>query len=94
MSQPIQDDDWRLMGQERFLSGATLYWRIWRETRPGWDHDHCAFCGVKFMVHDGPEILRVGYTTADEYYWLCERCAKDFAERFGFTLIGRPDESH
>lgn len=91
MSQGITDDDWRLMGQERFLSGATLYWRVWHETRPRWDHDHCAFCFEKFMDRaDVPDVLREGYATDDEYRWVCAGCASDFADRFKLKLIGGP----
>jgi hypothetical protein len=61
MSERPADDDWRLRKQERYLTDATLYWREWHPTRPGWDHDHCAFCWAKFMDgHDVPDILLEG----------------------------------
>jgi hypothetical protein len=91
MSQQPTDTDWRLQGQEKYLSDARLFWRRWSETRPGWDHDHCEFCWAKFMDrNDVPGILREGYTTDDEYHWICAGCAADFATRFGFTLVGGP----
>ncbi|HTL28028.1 MAG TPA: hypothetical protein VL282_02355 [Tepidisphaeraceae bacterium] len=80
MSQDVKDDDWRLRGQENWLSGATLYWRAFHETRPGWDHDHCEFCWAKFLDADNvPDVLREGYTTENEDRWVCATCAADFA---------------
>jgi hypothetical protein len=91
MSQQINDDDWRLRGQEDVLAGATLYWRAWHQTRPRGDHDHCEFCWAKFMDRDDvPDVLRAGYTTDDEYRWVCTRCAADFADRFQFKLVAGP----
>ncbi len=34
-----------------------------RESR---DHDHCDFCGEKFMIEDSPETLHAG--------WICRLC--------------------
>jgi hypothetical protein len=91
MSQQIPNDDWRLQGQERYLANATLFWRAWHQTRPHWDHDHCSFCSAKFMDRDDvANVLREGYTTDAEYYWVCRECARDFASRFKFTLVGGP----
>ena len=91
VSQNMADNDWRLQGQERYLSGETLHWRTWHETRPGWDHDHCEFCWAKFTDSDKvPDALHEGYATDDEYRWICATCAKDFASRFDFKLINGP----
>jgi hypothetical protein len=69
MSQQVTDDDWRLQGQERYLSNATVYWRPWHQSRPNWDHDPCFFCWAKFMDRaDVQDVLREGYTTDDEYH--------------------------
>ncbi len=80
----MTDSDWRLMDQERYLHGVTLYRRIWTQTRPNWDHDHCEFCGEKFAAENADH--REGYTTADEYRWICEKCFTDFRERFQWRL--------
>lgn len=83
-------DDWRLMGQERVLQGATLYWTAYRQPSPNWDHDHCAFCWVRFMERGAvtpDDALQEGYCTEDRYHWVCESCAKDFVERFAFRLF-------
>jgi hypothetical protein len=90
MAAPGGNEDWRLGGQERYLTGLTLFWRTWRETRPGWDHDHCEFCWVEFAAREDPDIQREGYTTDDEYHWICADCARDFRTRFDFTLVGGP----
>jgi hypothetical protein len=46
--------DWRLQGQERYLTGAKLVYRRYRRNsrNPQSGHDHCEFCGAKFMVED------------------------------------------
>jgi len=50
----MEQNDWRLGGQDRYLKGVTLLRRAYTRYREGWDHDHCAFCWAKFMVEDGP----------------------------------------
>src|SRR5947207_1634048 len=82
----VPHDDWRRMGQERFLHRATLVYRPWRESRPGWDHDHCEFCWAKFMLDGAPNTLAAGYCTPDEYRWICPKCFADFTEEFEFNL--------
>jgi hypothetical protein len=72
--------DWRLQGQQKFLSAALLLKRPYRKFREGWDHDHCEFCGAKFS--ELPQDLNVGYSTVDNYCWVCEKCYDDFKEEF------------
>lgn len=72
--------DWRLQGQERYLSGVSLSWKTYKKPRKDWDHDHCAFCGATFSEYEGD--LHEGYTTPDEYYWICKCCYEDFKEQF------------
>lgn len=83
------DDDWRLRGQENFLRGKTLHRSTYKQRSETWDHDHCAFCWAKFMERDYPGYpanLHVGYTTEDEYHWICEQCFCDFRDRFEWHL--------
>ena len=47
-------DDWRLMGRERYLQSATLRWKTYYRWSEDCDHDHCEFCGTKFL----PPIIR------------------------------------
>ncbi len=86
---PALDDDWRLQGQDRYLTGVVLHWARWTRPRPTSDHDHCEFCWAKFMEEDFPdfpEILHFGYTTEDKYRWICERCFEDFEDRFQWRV--------
>jgi len=82
----VNDDDWRLRGQERFLTGATLRWAKWKMPRPEWDHDHCEFCFAKFMEAPSPEVLHEGFTTEDNYRWVCRQCFDDFKDRFQWKI--------
>ncbi len=77
-------DDWRRRGQERFLKNVVLVRRSYRLYREGWDHDHCEFCWAKFSLGEGD--LNRGYSTEDEYRWVCESCVDNFKDEFGWTL--------
>ena len=76
----IEKDDWRLRGQEDYLLGENLYFRKWKAPKKEWDHDHCEFCWDKFS--DYPDTLHEGYTTEDNYNWICQTCYDDFKEMF------------
>jgi hypothetical protein len=81
--------DWRLSsGQEKYLTGITLTHRQWRESRPGWNHDHCEFCWAEFAAQDMPDVLHEGWTTPDEYRWICETCFRDFRDSFNWVIVG------
>jgi hypothetical protein len=83
------DDDWRLMGQERYLHGAVVRWAPWWPIREGWDHDHCEFCKVHLADHlleDDPDTQLEGFVTEDGLHWICRLCFEDFRDRFAFSL--------
>jgi hypothetical protein len=82
----MSDQDWRLADQDKYLSGVTLARRQWRESRPGWDHDHCEFCFAKFGDERLPDVLREGWTTPDEYRWICDICFGDFKAQFDWRI--------
>ena len=82
----IEHNDWRLTDQERYLKGVSLRLKKYKAPRPGWDHDHCEFCWARFMELDEPEILHEGYTTEDDYRWICQSCYNDFKDTFGWIL--------
>ncbi len=90
--------DWRLMGQERYLRGAALELRDYERRSDSWEHDHCEFCQRKFMTAGSgdPGARTHGYTTTDDhergagYYWICEDCFADFADRFGWQVARAP----
>src|SRR6266478_6641809 len=90
----VDSSDWRLMGQEKYLRGVELCRRTYRRypKNSNWDHDHCAFCGAKFMVEDEPDVLHEGYSTLDEYRWICPACFDDFKEMFGWRVVPTPAE--
>ena len=90
MSAKTKDGDWRLQGQEEYLTGVSLVHRPYRRyaANPEWDHDHCAFCLAKFMIEDRPNVLHEGYASSDDYHWICESCFLDFQEQFGWTIAG------
>ena len=69
-----------VFSQEDYLSGKALYFRKWKAPKKEWDHDHCAFCWETFS--DYPDTLHEGYTTEDNYYWICPTCYNDFKEMF------------
>jgi hypothetical protein len=84
-----EKDDWRLGGQENYLKGVKLVYRKYRQyaKSPSWDHDHCAFCWAEFFLGDGPEYLKEGYATLDDYHWICPTCFEDFKDLFLWTLV-------
>jgi hypothetical protein len=87
------NQDWRLMGQERFLQAVKLYWRKHTRYNETWDHDHCEFCGAKFMVEDYPDVLHEGYSTENQYYWICEKCFEDLKEKFQWEVAESRSEN-
>jgi hypothetical protein len=77
--------DWRLQGQERYLTGAKLLRRKYALQSASWDHDHCEFCGAKFSLNEGD--LHEGYVTLDGKHWICDGCFNDFRDRFGWDVV-------
>ncbi len=82
----VDENDWRLTGQEKYLKGVTLYWREYTRWSESWEHDHCEFCWAKFMVEDYPDVLHEGYTTEDNYRWICKKCFEDFKDIFNWII--------
>jgi hypothetical protein len=84
-------EDWRLTTLGAVLrcklAGMTLMWVDWHAPRPGWDHDHCAFCWTKFAGPETPDTLHAGYATLDRYYWICAQCFADFREVFEWQVV-------
>lgn len=84
----ILPDDWRLHGQEKYLSKVDICFKLYseRKNRPDWEHDHCEFCGETFSDTE-PDSLIQGYATNDDYHWICENCYSDFKEMFQWNVI-------
>lgn len=73
------------MGQEDYLKNKQLVFSQFKLLSKDWDHDHCEFCTRKF----GTELddLHEGYSTIDNYYWICSACYDDFKEIFNWTVV-------
>ena len=78
--------DWRLTGQEGYLKGAKLQRVAYCASSVSNDHDHCEFCGAKFMAEPGSDMLTEGYCTEDRYRWICEQCFNDFKGQFQWNI--------
>lgn len=44
---PVAKDDWRRMGQERFLTDLKFAWKRYQAFSGNWEHEHCEFCFKK-----------------------------------------------
>ena len=69
-----------------YLRGIKLYWKAYAPYSDVWTHDHCEFCFATFSEHDGPNILHHGYSTEDEYRWICKTCFDEFKEFFDWQV--------
>jgi hypothetical protein len=38
------------------------------------------------MDADAPDVLRDGYTTSDNYRWICDPCFDDFRVKFEWSV--------
>lgn len=79
----VELNDWRLQGQEGYLMGATLFYKDYVDRKTKTGHDHCEFCFTKFS-DNYPDTLQAGYTTADDYRWICPPCFEDLKDMFQF----------
>lgn len=84
MEKQLPNEDWRRAGQKEYLHGVVLVWRHYTPHREGWDHDHCEFCWAKFSSL--PDELHEGYSTKDQYRWICKACFADFQEEFEWVV--------
>ncbi|MCI0376788.1 MAG: hypothetical protein L0215_04210 [Gemmataceae bacterium] len=87
--------DWRLSGGMDFLRGAVFRWEEYVAPSEVWDHDHCAFCGQKFMEVDDPGIHRFGYVCYSQVqeWWVCRDCFEDFREELDLRVESTEDVS-
>lgn len=80
------EQDWRLMGQERYLADKVLVWKTYSPPEPHWDHDHCEFCWRKFTATVGPDTFQEGYVTEDNQHWICPDCFTAFQMKFNWVV--------
>lgn len=80
-----QQDDWRLFkDQINYLYKSMLLHHSYTPASPNNDHDHCEFCMGKFGFDETD--LHYGYSTEDNYTWICENCFKDFKKMFKWNV--------
>lgn len=84
-------DDWRIRNQRNYLSGRTFYKHTYSAVYPNWTHDHCEFCCETIGIEG--ESFSSGYSTLDDYYWICSECFSDFAKQFQLQTIDTADFS-
>lgn len=80
----MENNDWRLQGQEEYLQDKVLYYKKYHKHSKEWDHEHCDFCGAKISEYS--DDLHEGYCTENEEYWICEECYNDFKEMFNWKI--------
>lgn len=85
----IEEDDWRLRGQEEYLQNKEFRFREFIPSGNGSLHTHCEFCWHKFMEYaEGVEdCSQEGFCSSDDKYWVCEECFRDFKDKFNWKLI-------
>lgn len=82
----IEKDDWRLLTPSiDKLRHKNFIYNQFKIKKDKWDHEHCEFCNAKFSENRGD--LNFGYSTEDEYYWVCEKCFQDFQDLLDFKLL-------
>ena len=88
-------DDWRLNGQDEYLTGVILHYKPYRKLSETWNHEHCEFCWAKFM-EAGDNVLGTlhsGYATEGDWQWICAECFADFKEKFAWKVIETMESS-
>lgn len=87
----MPERDWRLSGQEKYLFGATLVHRDYRQDPlmdSPWERDRCEFCRAEFWKENFPDVLHEGYSTPNGLHWICDECFNDFAGMFLWKVAG------
>ncbi len=84
----IPNDDWRRMGQEKYLMDVKLHYvTLYKPFSEQWEHEHCCFCTQKISFTECDS--HSGYCTIDEKHshWICEECFNDFKDEFNWMVI-------
>lgn len=77
-------DDWRLMGQEGYLTGKHLQHRRFSRKLCYEDYDQCDFCWRCFDKDDA--ALPRAYFVPEEKVWICEDCFVFFQKHFQWDV--------
>lgn len=70
-----------------FLKGITLEWKKYKQDSPQWDHEHCEFCGGKFMEEVDGKIFNAGWTDETENHWICSGCFDEKKDTYQFKVL-------
>ena len=81
----MEINDWRIRWQEDYLKGRTFYFHEYSMWSEQWNHEHCEFCWKK--IGQDEDTCHEGYSTLDDYYWVCTDCFQDFKEYFAFQIL-------
>jgi hypothetical protein len=65
---PVAEDDWRRMGQERFLTDLKFAWKRYQAFSGNWEHEHCEFCSKKFLDALYADWMRVALADKPDEY--------------------------
>jgi len=85
----LRSMDWRLENVKGF-EGLRFKRKAYSRWSDSWDHDHCIGCWARFAEIDGPNILREGYATCEDwkhgadYDWICPTCFADLRDVMGW----------
>lgn len=77
-------DDWRLMGQEGYLTGKHLQHRRFSRKLCYEDYDQCDFCWSCFDKDDS--VPARAYFVPEERLWICEDCFGFFQKHFQWDV--------
>jgi hypothetical protein len=84
----VKKDDWRLTNQEKYLKGVKLKFHKYSPYSKTWTHDHCNFCFKELYTEAyNPDVDTEGYSTEDNYHWICKECFKDFKDMFEWEVV-------
>jgi hypothetical protein len=77
--------DWRI-DNAKHTQGALLVFHSYTRWSESWDHDHCRGCWAKFMESGDEGALTEGYSTQDNYHWICANCFSDLKDVMDWKL--------
>jgi len=82
--QNIDSGDQGKSMENAYLYGKELLYKKYEPYNETWDHDHCAFCWLKFSLSEKDE--HYGYVTTDNYHWICKRCFQEYMPRYKWCI--------
>lgn len=68
------------------LAGLVLRWKKYQQRSPDWDHDHCEFCGDKFMEEVDGKMFNAGWTDDEQNNWICSDCFEKNKDKYQFKV--------